>query len=291
MSRAVMVVLNYNDADTVITLVDKIKDYSCLKAVIVVDNCSSDDSFEKLDIHYREYNEKVDVIKTSANKGYAVGNNFGVRFAEAEYDPEYVFVANPDIEVDERTLDKMLDVMDKHNDYGVIAPLVMEGYNVWNLPGYIGMIESMFLIWFNLDKKAIKKQLLKRDDEVVTVGAVEGSFFLIRRKDYDAIDGLDERTFLYVEENILARRLQKISCKVGVCPNLFYHHYHSVSIKKIYHSSKRKAFPNFYKSFRIYNKYYLHTNALQDVFFSMMYALAYLERFLYDCVVNLKVKH
>lgn len=283
MSNAVMIILNYNDADTVITLADTVCSYSCLTAVVVADNSSTDGSFDKLNKYY-ESNDSVDVIRTPENRGYATGNNFGVRFAEGKYNPDYIFIANPDIAVEEDTLKQMLSVLEKNDEYAVLAPIVKEGYNVWKLPGYVGMIESLFLIWFNLDKRAIKKRLLKRTDEVCTVGAVEGSFFLIRRKDYDAVDGLDERTFLYAEENILARRLQAVEKKVGVCPTLFYHHYHSVSIKKEYKSSKRKAFPNFYKSFRIYNKYYLHTNALQDVIFRIMYGIAYFERFLYDMV-------
>ena len=284
MSKTVMVILNYNDADTVMTLTDTVKSYDSLEAVVVVDNCSPDGSYHRLKEHYSASSDRVHVIQASDNKGYATGNNFGVRYAEEQFHPDWIFIANPDIAVTEETLQEMVRIMEKHPQYGVLAPIVEEGYNVWNLPGFMGMVESLFLIWFNLHKRAIKKDLLKKTEEVTTVGVVEGSFFLIRRKDYDGIQGLDERTFLYAEEIILARRLEKIGQKIGICPRLRYHHYHSVSIKKAYRASKRRAFPNFYKSFRIYNQYYLHTNVVQDVIFRTMYGLAYAERFLYDCV-------
>ena len=43
------VILNYNDADTTISLVKKIGDYKNIEHIIVVDNCSTDHSLEKLE--------------------------------------------------------------------------------------------------------------------------------------------------------------------------------------------------------------------------------------------------
>ena len=281
---AVMVILNYNDGRVTRKLTDTVKDYECLDRVIVVDNCSTDDSYEYLHTAFRK--SEVDVIKTPANDGYAVGNNFGIRYAINHYNPKYIFVANPDIAVGESTIRNMIHLMYDNPEYGVLAPIVNQGYNVWNLPGFIGMIESLFLVWFNLDKKKIKDKLLKSTENIEPVGVVEGSFFLIRTEDYVSIDGLDERTFLYAEEIILAKRLEKIGKKIGVLPCERYDHLHSASIKKAYKSSKRKAFPNFYRSFCIYNKYYLNTNAFQNGIFSVCYGLAYFERFIYDVVMR-----
>lgn len=281
---SVMVILNYNDMRVTEKLAGKVKDYECPDRVIVVDNASTDGSYEHLKGAFSK--TEVDVIETSVNGGYASGNNFGIRYAIQHYNPEYIFVANPDVAVSEDTFKKMIAVMQRHSEYGVTAPVVNQGYNVWNLPGFAGMIESLFLVWFNLDKKRIKSRLTALQAEVVDAGVVEGSFFLIRRSDYENIDGFDERTFLYAEEIILARRLKDNGKKVGVLPGLRYDHLHSQSIKKEYNASKRRAFPNFYRSFRIYNKYYLKTNILQDGIFSICYGLAYFERFIYDIVMR-----
>ena len=181
-------------------------------------------------------------------------------------------------------LKELISAMNDDQSFGVMAPLVERGYNVWRLPGFIGMIESLFLIWFNLDKRHIRKKLEASGEKVAEAGVVEGSFFCIRAEDYLAIDGLDERTFLYAEEIILARRLLKIGKKVGVLTKERYEHLHSASIKKQYKASKRRAFPHFYRSFCIYNRYYLKTNKLQDMIFAVCYGLAYVERFFYDLV-------
>ncbi|MCR5001965.1 MAG: glycosyltransferase family 2 protein [Lachnospiraceae bacterium] len=285
-TTAAMVILNYNDMKVTEKLTRAVMDYECLDRVIVVDNRSTDGSYEYLKNSFRK--SEVDIIQAPVNGGYATGNNFGVRYAIDHYSPEYVFIANPDIAVSQSTISSMIRDMHNHRDYGVMAPLVVQGYNVWKLPGFIGMIESLFLVWFNLDKRHIKKKLLASPNRIETVGVVEGSFFVIRVKDYLAIGGFDERTFLYAEEIILARRLKSVGQKVGVLTMERYDHLHSTSIKKAYDSSKRKAFPNFYASFKIYNKYYLKTNFLQDGIFWICYELAYFERFLYDIVKKVK---
>ena len=283
MPKTVMVILNYNDSKVAQKLAESVKAFSCPDRIVVVDNRSTDGSFE----HLREAfssDERVDVIEAPDNGGYAKGNNYGIRYAIDTYNPEYVFVANPDIAVTEDTLKSLVDAMEDDSSYAVMAPLVSRGYNVWNVPGFAGMIESLFLIWFTLDKKKIRRKLLGSGRKVCDAGVVEGSFFVIRIDDYKRIDGFDERTFLYAEEIILAKRLEKIGKKVGVLTGERYDHLHSASIRKHYNASKRRAFPNFYRSFCIYNKYYLGTDKLQDAVFAACYALAYAERFFYDVI-------
>lgn len=285
-STAVMVILNYNDMKVAEKLTRSVMDFECLERVIVVDNCSTDGSYEYLRNSFQK--SEVDVIKAPSNGGYAKGNNYGIRYALDHYSPEYIFVANPDIAVSASTLETMIRDMTNHRDYGVMAPLVSQGYNVWRLPGFMGMIESLFLVWFNLDKRHIKRKLTASHNRIEDAGVVEGSFFIIRAKDYIAIEGFDERTFLYAEEIILARRLKAAGQKVGVLTRERYDHLHSASIKKAYASSKRKAFPNFYASFKVYNKYYLKTNFIQDGIFRICYELAYFERFIYDIIKKRK---
>ena len=43
-----MVIVNYNDFDLTKRLLNNVKDYKCLNHIVVVDNNSSDNSFEKL---------------------------------------------------------------------------------------------------------------------------------------------------------------------------------------------------------------------------------------------------
>ncbi|MDO4188668.1 MAG: glycosyltransferase family 2 protein [Lachnospiraceae bacterium] len=301
--KSVLVILNYNDYKTTSKLISAVGDYSVPGRVVVVDNMSTDDSFEELKKFVANANfkkasdgsERITVIQAPSNGGYAKGNNFGIRYGIEQFNPNVIFVANPDVSVSEDTFKKMADTLraslmsnksgmnqSVENKIGVLAPIVNQGANVWNLPGFIGMVESLFMVWFTIDKKNIKKKLINSKNEIETVGVVEGSFFAINREAYDAVDGLDENTFLYVEENILAKRLKNAGYEEAVLTSERYDHFHSVSIKKRYKSSKAKAFHNFYNSMTYYNKTYLKTGPIKNAIFNICYGLAYLERVVYD---------
>ena len=65
--KAVCVVLNYNDGKTTEKLVKKIRDYGCFEHIVIVDNASSDHSWERL---LMLQNQKVRVIRAGENGGY-----------------------------------------------------------------------------------------------------------------------------------------------------------------------------------------------------------------------------
>lgn len=277
--KSVIILLNYNDSEHTKALAAVLNKYDCFTRVIVVDNCSTDDSFSILKA---SAGDKTDVIQAPSNGGYAKGNNYGAHYALKTYQPDILFIANPDTQITEAAAKNIIQAMQTNPSYGVLTAMVNQGCNVWNLPGFLGIIESLFLVWFTLDKKRIRNKLLKSTNNIETVGVVEGSLFAVCAEAFQKINGLDERTFLYAEEIMLSKRMKECGYKVGILPHERYDHFHSVSIKKQYKSSKAKAFHHFYDSFLLYNKEYLHTNKLQDILFELCYRLAYFERVIYD---------
>jgi GT2 family glycosyltransferase len=255
-----------------------------INKIVVVDNNSPDGSYDKL----KELeNEKIDVIQTTKNGGYAYGNNFGCYYAINNYNPDVIFVSNPDVRFDDSVIKALQSEILRDEKIGVIAPIVNQGYNVWNTPGFWGVIEAIFLVAHNIHKRNIKKKLLKCSNNVQYVGVVEGSFWCTRKEVFLKIGGLDEKTFLYFEENILSKRLKKHGFTEAVLTREKYDHFHSVSIKKRY-GGKAKAFKNFYDSMKIYLKDYLDCNAFQLFVFDIFFSLGYLERILYDFIILLK---
>ena len=150
-----LIVLNYNDAETTLEFVEMAKTCNAIDKIVVVDNCSTDCSFSKLTCLK---SDKIDVIQTDKNGGYAYGNNFGCRYAEKNYNPKLFFISNPDVRFENHVLQEMDKLSNNHKDIGVVAPIVNQGYNIWNLPKFWGLIESIFLVWFNLDKRKIKSK-------------------------------------------------------------------------------------------------------------------------------------
>lgn len=279
-----IIILNFNDGERTAALVKKIKSYVLFDHIIVVDNLSTDNS---MDILLPLKDAVTDVISSGSNGGYARGNNFGILHALKNYGSDYIFVANPDVSFTEDTAMQMVKVLKDRPEYGIVAPNVRQGYNAWELPGFAGIIQSLFLVAFTLHKKRVRENIILSPEELVQTGVVEGSFFAISSKAYKAARGFDERTFLYAEEIIMARRLLAAGYKEAVLRDCYYDHLHSASIKKLYHSSKAKAFHHFRDSFRVYNRYYLHTTHFQNKVFDLAYAAALLERHIYDGVYKL----
>lgn len=273
-----LIVLNYNDHATTERFVAMASSIGCIEKIIVVDNASSDDSFEILK---KLAGKKVDVIRTEKNGGYAYGNNFGCRFAIEKYDPDVLFISNPDVRFDEKVIEDMQRILTETSKVGVVAPIVNQGYNVWDLPTFCGVIETVFMLWFTADKKRIKNRLIASSNEIETVGVVEGSFWAVSKEAYIRAGGLDERTFLYYEENIFAKRLKDIGYDVAVLTKDRYDHFHSVSIRKHY-GGKIRAYKHFATGMKLYLKEYLGAGTAKTVIFDIAYALGFLERVLYD---------
>ena len=282
MSNNCIIILNYNDCERVEKLVKTIEGYNSLEHILIVDNCSIDGSFNRLK---KLASDKVHVIETNRNGGYATGNNYGVRYAKEKWNIDTLYFANPDVLFDEDVILNIEENLWQSDKYGVATVLVKEGYNAWELPGYWGTVRMLFLFLFTIHKKKMKKELIEKRG-IHEVGVTEGSFFAIKSSVFDEIGGFDERTFLYLEENILAYRLRQHGYKEIISADEYYIHEHSQCISKEY-KSKARAFKLFLPSFLVYLKYYLKCNSMQLNVFKMFYGMAYFERILYDVVKHM----
>lgn len=272
-----IVILNYNDSETTIKLVEHIKSFKKINHIIIVDNCSTDNSYDTLNRKYKQ-NEKIELIATNNNKGYASGNNFGINYAIDKYNCDFVIVANPDIMFKEELIDSFNKYFSNNDDIAILAPMVSKGYNSWKLPNFLKVIASLFLI---LDKLLGNEVYKNQTEELNYVDVVAGSLFAIKSEIFKKINGFDERTFLYYEENILAYKLKKENYKSAIMGKVFYDHCHAASIKKVY-KSKVKLFKIVYKSIKIYANNYLEINKIQKCLLSTMYTVALVERHIYD---------
>ena len=122
-----IIILNYNDCETVEKYLDSIINYRIIDRIVVVDNCSTDDSWERLK---KLVNEKVSVIQTNGNYGYSAGNNFGIRYAEEHIQGlKNVIISNPDIIVSEESIKEIISVM-KSQHYDMANKNISEQFCV-----------------------------------------------------------------------------------------------------------------------------------------------------------------
>lgn len=273
-----LIVLNYNDEKTTSEYLREVGSYRAYDHIVVVDNASTDNSYEGLK---KLENEHTHVITTGVNGGYAKGNNYGAAYAIEHFSPDILFFSNPDVHYPENVVDKLIADLTEDSEVAIAAAITDRGTSVWSLPGFWGTMRQILLVSFTLHKKALRKKLIAANKPEY-VGVVEGSFFGFRRSAYDEIGGFDERTFLYLEENIASFRLKEKGYKVLADPTVTYVHEHSKSIKKAY-KTKVGAFKLFKPSFLTYLDY-VGMNPVRNIIFEIVFALGYVERAVYTLV-------
>ena len=116
-----VVVLNWHQADDVITCVRSVMGWSLLVAVWVVDNASTDDGV----VHIRQACPAVQVIVNEANLGFAGGNNVGMQAAIAA-GCEAVMLLNNDALVDETAVSLLTTALNQHPELGMVGPSLWE---------------------------------------------------------------------------------------------------------------------------------------------------------------------
>lgn len=277
-----ILVLNYNDAVTTTSFVNSVKDYSCVRKILVVDNHSKDNSLECLKVLE---NNKIIVVDSGANRGYGAGNNFGVRYLRNHYQSEYILLSNPDVIVEEKVLIELEKFLRHNNDYAIVAPFMLNAkgvkqYNTaFRIPSKWEYILSIDLLLSKIKGSFYYKNIEKEKESVKDVGSVTGSMFLMRTEDMLAYGMYDEKVFLYCEELILGMKMQEACKKIALLPNLTFIHNHSVSISKTYKSfvSKQRLFMNS-KLHSI--RHYYHANFFEYLVAFMLSKLSIVEIFL-----------
>lgn len=230
MSRIAIIVLNYNKYDDTIKCVRQLLASQNGIRVVIVDNASTNDSYDVLVSGFKD-EQVVSVIKNNTNAGYAAGNNFGFRYAIEKFpDLEYVGIMNPDTLVTEHNmLQAMMDKASHYEDVAVISPVLLTHgiYDIyrsyWDIPTYSEMIKRGFIKF----RKRSQSPLKVLPDKCAYVDVVHGSMFIMKVEALLKINYLDEGTFLYGEENILALRLKQTGYREMIDLEHFFHHNHA----------------------------------------------------------------
>lgn len=269
MSKVGMIILNYNDYETTNKYIKKIKNYNVLNKIVIVDNNSSDNSFEELE---KLKNEKISVIQTKENKGYAYGNNYGIKYLNDNYDVDYIIISNPDIIVEEETIERLKKDLDNNNDISMISPVIKQLDEIkrgWRLPE----IKDEILSNINYFQRKVVKKLEYDDSKykgnLTKVDVVSGCFFMIRKDILDLVGYFDESTFLYYEENILGYKLKNIDKKTFVDNEVSVVHDLSISVDKSFNSIKK------YKILKESQKYYVKNYLKANIFDMILLGLTY----------------
>ena len=233
--KNIMVILNYNDYKTTINYLKTIKNYKSLDCIIVVDNNSSDDSYEKLK---KIENKKIIVLKASKNGGYGYGNNIGIKFAIKKYKKCNIIISNPDIEVKDDTIKQMSEYLSNNSNVAIVSPVIKEhgtlnrGWKASN--GYKEMLLSVPVLGRKFRNRIIGYPSSHYKKNKSSVDVVSGCFFMIKSDVFKKINYFDENIFLYYEENVICNKIKNLNYDIIILNKCNVIHNHSVSINKSY---------------------------------------------------------
>lgn len=258
--KNVFVIVNYNDYENTSKLILNIKNYKVIDEILVIDNCSKDESFHKLN---KIKLKKIKVIRTDKNNGYGSAINVAAKYCEEKYNNCNLIVSNSDIIIkDEKDL---IDLIKEINDRNcaVVAPLInQKGIHSmgWKIPNVFDeIIMSIPKINKIYENRIIKYNPNYFHSRIKEVEVVSGCFFIIRLKSLKNINYFDENIFLYYEENTISYKLKQLNEKIFLNPNIEIIHNHSLTINKNineYNKLKelKKSQYYFYKNVKKSNK-------------------------------------
>ena len=282
------VILNYNDSETTIKLVEEIEKFKRIDTIIIVDNCSQDDSLEKLS---KLASEKVVIISAENNLGYAAGNNIGIKYAISHCDCDVLIICNPDVLFKESTVEKLCKFISDHDMVGAVTCKMkcLSGIDLpiaWRLPLFKDCILENLIIL----KRIIGETIRYNDKHLSSsrfceVDAVPGSFFCISKKAIVDVGFFDENTFLYYEENILASKLKEKKYHNYIMTEDEYIHNHSVSINKSIKSIRQRLLIAS-RSRLYYCKNYLKIKKWQEILFNITAVVGIVDYLLLKSIIN-----
>jgi len=212
---------------------------------IIVDNASTDGTEEILD--RLEMPERI-VLKNKENLGFAAANNQALVFAHGRY----LLFLNPDMKVQEGSLEEIVGWMDKNEDVGICSCMLVDGSGVAlrknsarRLPSLFG--EILWLLCLRIGEgKGLEPEMLK------------GAFMMVRRELVNKLGfAFDPRYFLLFEDADLCREAKRLGYKIAMLPQFFCvdHNSRSFSVKPpkwIYHHYSKSMLQYFRKWERWY---------------------------------------
>lgn len=211
MTIVYVIVVTYNGAAWLENCLGSLKASTVPVIPIVVDNCSQDETITLLETLYPE----VILIKSKTNLGFGKANNLGIEHA-LRSGAEYLFLLNQDAWLYPDTIEKLISVHRRHQDFMILSPLHLEGM--------ASRLDYLFARWISKEQSGLVstesdvKMVFKA--EICEVNFINAAMWLLPRKAFEIIGAFDPVFFHYGEDNDYANRARYHGYKIGFCPDI-----------------------------------------------------------------------
>ena len=214
-----IIVLNYNGGKMVEHCIHSLFQLNAPSfRVIVVDNASTDGSFEALRTEYHQ-SHQIFFLQNSDNLGFARGMNVGIRFA-FELGAQYIWLLNQDAIAERDSLKLLVQLFEAHEFIGMASPIISsppkpkeKKSNLWFSGGRIDWLRS----------RAVHTKPKSRETPFET-GFLSGCALMLRVSALRTVGLFDEHFFLYYEDADLSLRMKRAGFRLIVHPKAFVSH-------------------------------------------------------------------
>ena len=264
MERVAVIVINYRTPDLTVGCLESLE--STMEEhpewrVVVVDNCSGDDSVERLKatIAERAWSRWVELVPSPVNGGFSAGNNVGIRRVEAEY----YLLLNSDARVFDGTIEALVDAMKRRPDVGAIGPRLQFEDGT----AQVSCFRDRSIVSELLEAAATRPLDRAFGRFVVAMGVfdepTEGEWVsfacvMIRREVVDTIGEMDEGYFLYLEDIDYCKRMRRAGWRVLHFPSAKAIHLRGGSASLKQDAVARRRLPRYFfeSRSRYFGKFY-----------------------------------
>lgn len=202
------------------------------KEIFVVDNDSRDGTPEMIMADYHQ----VTMIALPRNRGFARANNLALKQSSGEY----IFLLNPDTEIQPGFFKTILAYFQAHPEVALLGPRILNSdlsqqASIRRFPNLI----SQLLVLFKLtkiwpDNKFLQKYLAadfdyNREQEVEQI---MGAAMIMPRATYEKIGLFDQKFFLWLEEVDYCKRVKDAGLLIKYLPTASLIHHSGISFSK-----------------------------------------------------------
>jgi N-acetylglucosaminyl-diphospho-decaprenol L-rhamnosyltransferase len=222
-----IVIASWNARDLLLqclrTIADTLGNLSA--EVIVVDNASTDGTAAAV----KEAFSWIKVISISPNRGFAAGNNVGIKASIGRY----IILLNSDTIVPPGALASLVEFMERHNDAGVCGPRLVHPNQQIQAFAF-GRDPTLRYLLKRGANRLLRNRALHdwHTDQIQCVGWVAGTAMVVRRHAFESAGLLDEMFYAYFEDNDWCLRIRQSGWQVYYNPQVSVVHLGGQSLKK-----------------------------------------------------------
>ena len=241
--KVAVVVVNYNGAEDIIECIESLfrLDYPT-ELIVVVDNGSMDQSLTRL----TAYDDKITIISTGMNLGYAGGINVGLRHAMERNGIGWFFILNNDTIVAPDCLSNLLKAAEQSPEVGIWGVQTRYHHSPETLQtsggGWFNRWTSLSGLYGTGKIAAGYHYILKELSPMY----INGAGLFVPRWFIERVGFMCEDYFLYFEEVDWAIRARRADIWLEVAPSAVIYHKQGCSTGIIDRTGQRSLTADFY---------------------------------------------